>query len=77
MVLQERGVGRLTRMSTRVRRSAKDGVPPRLRMWFNGWLCDLAPVAAAVCGRGRLHVRLLWSCRSRVSSHSFRLGSGE
>ena len=29
-------------------------------MWFNGWLCNLAPVAAA-CGRGRLHVRLLWS----------------
>ena len=39
----------------------------RLRMWFNGWLCDLAPVAAAACGRGRLHVRLLWSCRGRVS----------
>ena len=30
---------------------------PRLRMWFNGWLCDLA---AAACGRGKLHVRLLW-----------------
>ena len=30
-------------------------------MWFNGWLCDLAPVAAAACGRSRLYVRLLWS----------------
>ena len=53
MVLQERGGG-----SHACRRG--EGVQleaPRLRMWFNGWLCDLA---AAACGRGKLHVRLLW-----------------
>ena len=64
MVLQERGGGsHACRRGEGVQLEAREA--PRLRMWFNGWLCDLA---AAACGRGKLHVRLLWpGHKGRVS----------
>eukprot|EP00964_Phaeocystis_antarctica_P144188 scaffold109914_cov63-Phaeocystis_antarctica.AAC.8 len=45
-------------------------------MWFNGWLCDLAPVAAAACGRSRLYVRLLWSVVAQFPTRKWRVMVG-